>query len=115
MTHAETILINLTLGTFYFSGFQKITTATFIASTSSAHPTQGACTRDAVPVVQELSALENEVIVAYDALLQCKVLVVAPVLSFICDNPLGAVLCSHLGATTKKNCRICLVWNDSSK
>ena len=67
----------------------------------------------AVPVVQELSALENEVIVAYDALLQCKVLVVAPVLSFICDNPLGAELCSHLGATTKKNCRICLVWNDS--
>ena len=67
----------------------------------------------AVPVVQEFNALENEGIVAFDALVQCKVLVVAPVLSFICDNPLSAELCSHLGATTKKNCRICLVRDDS--
>ncbi|KAL5496712.1 hypothetical protein EMCRGX_G013056 [Ephydatia muelleri] len=62
----------------------------------------------AVPLVQELNLLEHEGIIAYDASLQCKVIVVAPVLSFICDNPRGAELCSHLGATTSKYCRICL-------
>ena len=69
----------------------------------------------AVPLVQELNLLEHEGIIAYDASLQCKVIVVAPVLSFICDNPRGAELCSHLGATTSKYCRICLVCNSSNQ
>ncbi|KAL5517735.1 hypothetical protein EMCRGX_G003341 [Ephydatia muelleri] len=62
----------------------------------------------AVRLVQELNLLEHESIIAYDASLQCKVIVVAPVFCFICDNPRGAELCSHLGATTSKYCRICL-------
>ena len=35
----------------------------------------------AVPLVQEFTALENEGIIAYDALLQCNVIVVAPILN----------------------------------
>ena len=63
----------------------------------------------AVPLVQEFTALENEAINAYDALLQSNIIVVAPVLSIICDNPRGAEVCSHLGAATHKYCRICMV------
>ena len=63
----------------------------------------------AVPLVQEFTALENEGIIAYDAFLQRNVIVVAPILNIICDNPRGAEVCSHLGATTSKYCRICMV------
>eukprot|EP00731_Ephydatia_muelleri_P014532 Em0008g252a len=62
----------------------------------------------AVPLVQEFTALENEGIIAYDAFLQRNVIVVAPILNIICDNPRGAEVCSHLGATTSKYCRICM-------
>eukprot|EP00731_Ephydatia_muelleri_P020757 Em0013g484a len=62
----------------------------------------------AVPLVQEFTALENEGIIAYDAFLQRNVIVVAPILNIICDNPRGAGVCSHLGATTSKYCRICM-------
>eukprot|EP00731_Ephydatia_muelleri_P012741 Em0007g51a len=62
----------------------------------------------AVPLVQEFTALENEGIIAYDTFLQRNVIVVAPILNIICDKPRGAEVCSHLGATTSKYCRICM-------
>ncbi|KAL5505895.1 hypothetical protein EMCRGX_G007436 [Ephydatia muelleri] len=63
----------------------------------------------AVPLVQEFNALEREGIVVFNAFLQCKVIVVAPILSFLCDNPRGAEICSQLGATAVMYCRICTV------
>ncbi|KAL5459987.1 hypothetical protein EMCRGX_G033391 [Ephydatia muelleri] len=62
----------------------------------------------AVPLVQEFTALENEGIIAYDAFLQRNIIVVAPILNITCDNPRGAEVCSHLGATTSKYYRICM-------
>ena len=70
---------------------------------------QGSVPDMAVPLVQEFTALENEGIIAYDAFLQCNIIVVAPILSIICDNPRGAEMCSHLVAATHKYCRICMV------
>eukprot|EP00731_Ephydatia_muelleri_P027586 Em0019g459a len=63
----------------------------------------------AVPLVQEFNALEREGIVVFNAFLQCKMIVVAPILSFLCDNPRGAEICSQLGATAVMYCRICRV------
>ena len=58
--------------------------------------------------VQELKLLE-EGIVGYDALMHQDVIIVSPVLCFLCDNPRAAQICSHLGPTTRKFCRICNV------
>ena len=59
--------------------------------------------------VQELKLLEDG-IVAYDAAMQCDVpLIVSPVLCFLCNNPRAAQICSHLGSSTRKFCRICNV------
>ena len=63
----------------------------------------------AVPVVSELKLLEDTGIEAYDAKLQCEVIVIAPVLCFLCDNPRVAEICSQLGATSVKYCRVCMV------
>lgn len=61
----------------------------------------------AMGIVKELRTLEEGVIV-YDAFLMSNVILVAPVLCFLCDNPRAAELCNHLGATTNKYCRICM-------
>ena len=45
--------------------------------------------------MQELELLEDG-IVAYDAAMQCDVLIVSLVLCFLCDNP-RAAQSSHLG------------------
>ena len=39
------------------------------------------------PIVDELKLLKTDGIVAFDAFLQVKVSVVAPVMCVICDNP----------------------------
>ena len=62
----------------------------------------------AVVPVQELKLLEDG-IVAYNAAMQCDVLIVRPVLCLLCDNPRAAQICSHLGSSTRKFCRICNV------
>ena len=62
----------------------------------------------AVAPVQELKLLEDG-IVAYDAAMQCDVLIVSPVLCFLCNNPRAAQICSHLSSSTRKFCRICNV------
>ncbi|KAL5456874.1 hypothetical protein EMCRGX_G034099 [Ephydatia muelleri] len=45
-------------------------------------------------------------IVAYDAAMQCDVLIV---LCLLCDNPRAAQISSHLGSSTRKFCQICNV------
>ena len=58
--------------------------------------------------MQELNLLKDG-LVAYDAAMQCDVLIVSPVLCFLCDNPRAAQICSHLGSSTRKFCRNCNV------
>eukprot|EP00731_Ephydatia_muelleri_P001801 Em0001g1801a len=38
-----------------------------------------------------------------------EVLVVAPVLCIVCDNPMASKLCNHLGSSALKYCRLCMV------
>ena len=45
----------------------------------------------------------------YDASVRETVLVVAPVMLLLCDNPMSSDLCNHLGSTARKFCRMCLV------
>eukprot|EP00731_Ephydatia_muelleri_P021815 Em0014g406a len=61
-----------------------------------------------VPIVEELLLLESEGIEAYDAFSDCQVLVVAPLICVICDNPRAKELCNQLASSTRKYCRICM-------
>ena len=62
----------------------------------------------AYPLVDQLKILEDGIIV-YDAYFSSKVIVVAPIICILCDNPMGAMICSHLGANTHLFYRICTV------
>ena len=53
--------------------------------------------------------LESEGEVMYDSYLDCEVLVVAPLLGFIGDNPCASEILNHLRGTPSKFCRICMV------
>ena len=61
------------------------------------------------PIVEELKLLENEGVETFDVALQKQVLVVAPVLCVICDNPRASEVTNNLGPSSKKFCRICMV------
>ena len=61
------------------------------------------------PIVDDLVKLENEGLVTYDALLGQEVLVIAPLICAICDNPRASEITNHNGSTAKKFCRMCLV------
>ena len=61
----------------------------------------------AKPIARDLYVLENEGIVTYDAYLQQHVLVLAPVLCLLADNPRSSELVNHLGSAARKYCRIC--------
>ncbi|KAL5484433.1 hypothetical protein EMCRGX_G020930 [Ephydatia muelleri] len=63
-----------------------------------------------VPIVEELLLLESEGIEAYDAFSDCQVWVVAPLICVICDNPRAKELCNQLASSTRKYCRICMVF-----
>jgi len=62
----------------------------------------------AEPIVDNLQSLETG-IPMYDAYLKQTILVLAPVLLIIADNPMAAELCNHLGNSARKFCRMCLV------
>ena len=62
----------------------------------------------AAPLVANLKKLE-EGVVMYDASLHQAVLVIAPVLMIIGDNPMCSDLCNHLGSAARKYCRMCMV------
>lgn len=59
-------------------------------------------------IVSDLNLLEQG-IEAYDSLTEEIVLVVAPLLCVIADNPRASELLNHLGGTAKKYCRMCMV------
>lgn len=59
-------------------------------------------------IVEELKRLESGVRM-FDAKLMCEVLVLAPVMFIIGDNPMLSELCNHQGSTAKRFCRICMV------
>lgn len=61
------------------------------------------------PIAQELTMLETDGVVAFDAFYQEEVLVVAPVLCIVCDNPMATQLCNHLGSSALMCCRLCMV------
>ena len=61
------------------------------------------------PLADDLRELEERGINAYDAALQENVLVVAPVICFICDNPRHSEIMNHLGPSATMYCRICMV------
>ena len=73
------------------------------------------CTSDNVsalelakPIVEELAMLE-EGIEVYDAFHQQNVLVVAPLMCIIADNPMASQLLNHLTGGVYKYCRFCMV------
>lgn len=61
------------------------------------------------PMVSELIELEKDGIEAYDAALEEKVLVIAPVLCFLCDNPRHSEIMNHMGPNANLYCRKCMV------
>ncbi|KAL5479531.1 hypothetical protein EMCRGX_G023059 [Ephydatia muelleri] len=61
------------------------------------------------PIVEELAMLENEGIEVYDAFRQQNVLVVAPLMCIIADNPMASQLLNHLTGGVLKYCRFCMV------
>ena len=65
----------------------------------------------AEPIVEDLIKLESGVD-AYDSHLQTDVLVVAPVLAAMGDNPRHSEILNHLGTRANKYCRVCLVRNN---
>ena len=71
------------------------------------------CTSDSMsaldmanPIANELILLESSGLEVYDAL---HVLVIAPILLFIADNPTASQLLNHLGGSAIKYGRICMV------
>ena len=62
----------------------------------------------AEPLVDSILKLE-EGIILYDSKYNENVMVIAPVLMILGDNPMTSELCNHQGSTAKKFCRICLV------
>ena len=63
------------------------------------------------PLVEELKLLESDGMQAFDAFLQKTVLVIAPVICIICDNPRASEVTNNLGPGSKMFCRICMVGN----
>ena len=61
------------------------------------------------PLAEQLMSLKVEGVEVYDSYLQQNVLVVAPLLLLMADNPRAAELVSYMGSTTKIFCRICKV------
>lgn len=61
------------------------------------------------PIVDDLLVLEKEGVMMYDALHGQNVLVVAPVLCALADNPRASDLLNHMGASARMFCRICMV------
>ena len=60
------------------------------------------------PLVEDLLRLEDGIQI-YDASKGAEVLVLAPVMSILCDNPRASELVNHLGSSATKFCRICMV------
>ncbi len=62
----------------------------------------------AEPLVENLLQLEGGVTM-YDALLEQVILVTAPVMFIMADNPMSSDMCNHRGSSAKLFCRMCMV------
>lgn len=60
------------------------------------------------PLVDDLRVLESDGIIAFDAKLGCEVVLVAPVMYLLADNPRHSEIMNHLGSSANKYCRICM-------
>lgn len=60
-------------------------------------------------IVPELVFLDEEGIEAYDALMNEPVIVLAPVMCILADNPRASELLNHLGGSARRYCRMCMV------
>ena len=67
------------------------------------------CLGQTKPLVEDILELENVGIVMYDAMHEEQVLVVAPVLCILADNPRASEIANHLGTSARKWCRMCEV------
>ena len=67
------------------------------------------CLEMVAPIVSDLLMLENEGVMMYDALHGQDVLVVAPVLCAIADNPRASDMLNHMGTSARMFCRMCMV------
>lgn len=63
----------------------------------------------AIPIVRDLLMLEEEGLIAYDAFNKQDVLMVAPIICSLADNPRASELLNHMGSAARKYCRICYV------
>ena len=61
------------------------------------------------PLVADLLELEHKGLVMYDAYLEEEVLVIAPVICVLADNPRASDITNHIGSSGVKYCRICEV------
>ena len=59
--------------------------------------------------IGDLVKLETEGIAVYDAHLQCEVLLIAPVMAILGDNPRASEVVCHMGSSANKFCRMCMV------
>ena len=62
-----------------------------------------------VPNTDELIQLETSGIDVYDGFLKKDILVMSLVICIIYDNPCASEICSHLGSSERKFCRMSLV------
>lgn len=60
-------------------------------------------------IASELKLVENEGVVAFDALTNHDVLVVSPLMCIIGDNPRLAEILNHNGSAARLYCRMCMV------
>ena len=61
------------------------------------------------PIVEDMIDLEKKGVVMYDSYYEEDVLVVAPMLCTLADNPRASEICSHIGTSARRYCRICNV------
>lgn len=61
------------------------------------------------PIVEDLIMLEKKGMVAFDASMNCDVLVIARVICSINDNVRASELVNHLGSSSNLFCRVCQV------
>ena len=60
----------------------------------------------APPIVEELKNLQYHGMETHDAHLQATLLVVAPVICVICDNPRASEVTNNLGPSSKRMCMV---------
>lgn len=60
------------------------------------------------PIAEDLILLEKGMIM-YDSVMKMDVYVIAPVISFLCDNVRASELLNHRGSRALMLCRMCMV------